>query len=74
MIVDSNTNPKRDIYYLGALAIEILKEQSSIHLFDLYQKLNTKEEISMHLFIFVLDWLYLIDAIEQKEGEVLLCS
>ena len=74
MIVDSNTIPKRGIYYLGAEAIEILKEQNSINLFDLYHQLNKREEISMHLFIFVLDWLYLIDAIVQDNGEIQLCS
>lgn len=74
MIVDENTNPKRDIYYLGALTIEALEKENSISLLDLYQSLNAKESISMHLFIFVLDWLYLINAIEQENGEIRLCS
>ena len=75
MIVNQNTNPKREIYYLGALTIEILgKKNGEINLFDLYQYLNEEEEISMHLFLFILDWLYLIDAIQQKNGVIRLCS
>jgi len=75
MIVNQNTNPTREIYYLGALAIEILsKKNGEVNLFDLYQYLNEEEEISMHLFLFILDWLYLIDAIQQKNGVIRLCS
>lgn len=75
MIVNQNTNPKREIYYLGALTIEILgKKNGEINLFDLYQYLNEEEEIGIHLFLFILDWLYLIDAIQQKNGVIRLCS
>lgn len=73
MIVDTNTNPKREIYYLGALTIKILKNKNSINLFDLYQELNAMEEISMHLFLFVLDWLYIIDSIKHDDGKIKLC-
>lgn len=75
MIVSHNTNPKREIYYLGALAIEILNgRDKTMSLFDLFHQINTKEEISMNLFLFVLDWLYLTDAIEQNNGVIKLCS
>ena len=75
MIVSHNTNPKREIYYLGALAIEILNERDKkMNLFDLFHQINEKEEISMNLFLFVLDWLYLADTIEQNDGVIKLCS
>lgn len=75
MIISQNTNPKREIYYLGALAIEVLnKHNKKIHLFDLFEKVIEKEEISMKLFLFVLDWLYLIDSIKQENGVIKLCS
>lgn len=75
MIVSHNTNPKREIYYLGALAIEILNgKDKKMSLFDLFHQINEKEEISMNLFLFVLDWLYLADTIEQNDGVIKLCS
>lgn len=75
MIVSQNTNPKREIYYLGALTLEVLnKENGKIDLFDLFQIITEKEEIAMNLFLFVLDWLYLLDTIEQDNGVIKLCS
>lgn len=75
MITSENTNPRREIYYLGALAIEVLnKHNGKAELFELFQKVNKKEEIAMNLFLFVLDWLYLTDTIKQERGIIKLCS
>ena len=75
MIITQNTNPKREIYYLGALTLEVLvKENGKSNLFDLFQKITEKEEIAMSLFLFVLDWLYLLGTIEENNGEIKLCS
>ena len=73
MLVNINTNPQRNIYYLGSLVLEILKDYKVIELLDLYEIVNKKEEINMQLFIFVLDWLFIIDAIEQTNGKIELC-
>ena len=75
MIVTQNTNPKREIYYLGALTLEVLKQDNGkVDLFDLFQRVTEKEEIGMSLFLFVLDWLFLIDTIKQDNGVIKLCS
>ncbi len=75
MIINKNTNPRREIYYLGALAIEVLSDQSGrISLIELFHKVNKKEDITMSLFLLVLDWLYLTDTIEQDQGVIKLCS
>jgi len=73
MLVNINTNPQRNIYYLGSLVLEILNKKKIIELFDLYESIKKKEEINMQLFIFVLDWLFLIDAIKQNNGKIELC-
>jgi hypothetical protein len=74
MITNDNTNPRREIYYLGALTIEILNNNDGkTQLFELFQKVNEKEEISMNLFLFVLDWLYLTDTIKHERGVITLC-
>jgi len=74
MLVDINTNPQRNIYYLGSLVLEALKDCKIIELFDLYEIINKKEEINMQLFIFVLDWLFMLDTIKQTDGKIELCS
>lgn len=75
MIISNNTNPRREIYYLGALTIEVLNQESkNIDLFDLFHKVNNQEEITMNLFLFVLDWLYLTETIELHNGAIKLCS
>ena len=74
MLVDINTNPQRNLYYLGSLVLEILKNYKVIELFNLYEMLNKEEEINMQLFIFVLDWLFIIGAIKQTNGKIELCS
>ncbi|MFA6138599.1 MAG: ABC-three component system middle component 6 [Sulfurimonas sp.] len=73
--MNENTNPRREIYYLGALTIEVLNNYNGkIELFELFHRVNKKEEITMNLFLFVLDWLYLTNTIEQKKGVIKLCS
>lgn len=43
MITNYNTNPRREIYYLGALTIEILNNNNGkTQLFELFQKVNEK--------------------------------
>jgi hypothetical protein len=73
MLVNINTNPQRNLYYLGSLVLETLKDYKVIKLFDLYEIVNKKEEINIQLFIFVLDWLFIIDTIKQTNGKIELC-
>ena len=73
MLVNINTNPQRNLYYLGSLVLETLKDYKVIELFDLYEIVNKKEEINMQLFIFVLDWLFIINTIKQTNGKIELC-
>lgn len=61
MITGKDISPKRKIYYLGAVAIEILNDypEKEIDFFDVFQKMKDKEKISINLFILTLDWLFL---------------
>lgn len=76
MIVNKDINPKRDVYYLGAKTIEILSAEKNkvVDFFDVFQKLNASEHISINLFILTLDWLYLIGSIEElQKGKIVKC-
>ena len=67
MILNKNINPERDVYNLGASVIQILVSSKSIRfgLLDTYQELLKKEKISLQLFLFTLDWLFILGVIKR---------
>jgi len=74
MIVSKDINPERDFYYLGAKIIEIISssEDSKVNFFDVFEKLNASEKVSINLYTLTLDWLYLIGAINKSEQKSIL--
>jgi len=70
MIVSKDINPERDCYYLGAKVIEILanSESKEFDFFEVFQKINTSEKVSVGLFALTLDWLYLIGVLDNLEN------
>ncbi len=76
MIVSKDVNPEKDFYYLGAKVIEILSSENgdTVDFFDIFQKLNLSEEISINLYSLTLDWLYLLGVIDNSEkGNIKKC-
>ncbi|MBA5249075.1 MAG: hypothetical protein FE834_06020 [Gammaproteobacteria bacterium] len=75
MIIDKDTNPAKDIYYLGAQLLEVLdKHQSNtIDLFQAFALFNQKIKISMGLFILTLDWLFILGSIRLDNKEIIKC-
>lgn len=75
MIVSNDTNPERDVYYLGAKVIEIISNEADFFdFFDVYNQINLSEKVSMNLYSLTLDWLYLIGVIENsKKGHIQKC-
>lgn len=75
MIVDKDTNPERDVYYLGAKVIEIIDgESNSFDFFDVYEKIRKSEGVSINLYSMTLDWLYIVGVIENTEkGSIRKC-
>lgn len=67
MIVNKNTSPKRDLYYLGGKVIEILdlSNDTEFDYFELYADLNKNHSISINLFSLVLDWLFILGIIKK---------
>ena len=70
MIVNKNITPDRDLYYLGGKVIEVLISNVSkeVEYFDLYQKINKELNISINLYTLVLDWLFIIGAVNNAEN------
>lgn len=76
MIVDRNTNPERDLYYLGGSLIDVLsqKQGNDIDYIDLYQLFNQKQEITINLYSLTLDWLFILGLIAKGEnGKIKRC-
>lgn len=75
MLLPDNIHPELSIYYNGSIVLEELKMKEKQPVFDLYQRVKNKNDMSFPTFMLSLDWLYLIDlAIIDENGWVELCS
>jgi hypothetical protein len=68
MIVNKNTNPERDLYYLGGKIIEVFVsfKNKEYDYFELFSLVNKTQEISLNLYSLVLDWLFIMGAIKKN--------
>lgn len=76
MIINKNTNPERDLYYLGGKVIEVLNlfKKNEIDYFDLFISLNTSKKVSLNLYSLVLDWLFILGVIKKgNKGLIIKC-
>lgn len=76
MIINKNTNPERDLYYLGGKVIEVLNSftKNEIDYFDLFLSLNKSNKISLNLYSLVLDWLFILGVIKKgNKGLIIKC-
>ena len=75
MIIDKDTNPTRDIYYLGAQLLKILDNHQSnaVDLFQAFTLFNKSIKISMPLFILTVDWLFILGSIRLNNKEIIKC-
>lgn len=75
MIVTKDTKPERQIYYLGALLLEVLHNtpNRTVELFDVFADLNKRETVSVNAFMLALDWIFLLGAITNDKGRIVKC-
>jgi hypothetical protein len=76
MIVNKNTNPERDLYYLGGKVIEVLNSftKNEIDYFDLFISVNKSNKVSLNLYTLVLDWLFILGVIKKgNKGLIIKC-
>ena len=74
MLIPDNIRPEDSIYYNGAKVLEIILSERRITIAELYVRLREKLNISFATMLLSLDWLYMIECVEVKNGEVVLCS
>ncbi len=76
MILSRDINPSKNIYYLGSKIIEKLDSNivQNLDFFELYQTINSEQDISVHLYILSIDWLFLLGIIKlNNKGELEKC-
>lgn len=76
MLLENDISPNKTLYYLGSEVMGVLQSSTdnSFDFFDVYQKVNEKEQLSMSLFVLVLDWLYILGLVRQNvKGDLEKC-
>lgn len=70
MIVNKNTSPERDLYYLGGKVIELLDNDSieNFDFFEMHKKLNESQSVSIGLFSLTLDWLFILGVLKNGDN------
>ena len=74
MLIPDNIRPESSIYYNGAMVLEEMQAAKRMSIGDLYVRLHERYSVSFATLLLSLDWLYLIDCVIVKNGEVILCS
>jgi len=75
MIINKDINPEKQVYYIGGLIMNILKDSNNeIDFFDVLQKINNFESVSLNLYTLSLDWLFLLGVLKQENGRLVKCS
>ena len=74
MLMPENVDPKKSIYYTGAMVLQLIQSSGNISELTPYSEVTAQSGISFPVMLLSLDWLYLIGAATvTKSGEVKLC-
>lgn len=74
MLIPDHIRPEDSIYYNGAKVLVEMQQSVSLPIGELYVRVRRTLDISFANFLLCLDWLYLIDCVDFKNGRVVLCS
>ncbi len=74
MLLPDNIHPENTIYYNGGVLLAALQNSGELDFIELYQEVKSSSKMSFQTYVLCLDWLYLINVAELKEGRVGLCS
>lgn len=74
MLIPDNIRPEDCIYYNGAKVLEVMQAEKHLPIGELYVRLRGHLGMSFATLMLSLDWLFLIDCVEIRGEEVVLCS
>ncbi|MGG1650071.1 ABC-three component system middle component 6 [Paenibacillus sp. NRS-1780] len=75
MLLPNDIKPESSIFYYASLLLKEVNNNSDINIVKLFQSLKEQYNISLKIFSYCLDWLYLIEAVKvNEEGQVSICT
>ena len=74
MLLPDNIHPENSLFYNGGLILQVLYKNNGLDLLKLYYEVKQIRSMSFPVFILCLDWLYIANIVEVKNGKVELCS
>lgn len=75
MLLPNEIKPETSIYYYASLVLKEVRNQKKCDIVVLYQAIKKQSDISLKVFSYCLDWLFLIEAVTVNEdGVVSLCT
>lgn len=74
MILPDLVSPRYSLYYCGAIILSEMRDDKEIDVLDLYIRTNSKVPMEYSLFVFSMDWLFLLGRVRfNKEKNIELC-
>lgn len=75
MLLLNDLKPEMSIFYYSSIVIKEIGGNQGQDIVSLYKTLKDEYQISLKVFSYCLDWLFLIEAaFVDREGGVYLCS
>ena len=75
MLLLNDMKPEMSVFYYASLLIKEVEGREGQDIVSLYKIAKEKYNISLKLFSYCLDWLFLIEAaVVDREGGVFLCT
>ncbi|MFC5653739.1 ABC-three component system middle component 6 [Paenibacillus solisilvae] len=75
MLLPNEIKPEMSIFYYAALVLKEIRNNNYSDILKLFHSLKEQYDISLKVFSYCLDWLYLIEAvIVDEEGQISLCT
>ncbi|WP_322906676.1 ABC-three component system middle component 6 [Paenibacillus sp. SGZ-1009] len=75
MLLPNEMKPESSIFYYAAIILKEIQNNEDRQLVTVFRLMKAKYDISLRVFSYCLDWLYLIEAVAvNEEGEILICT
>lgn len=76
LIIRNDVRPESNIYYLGAMFLDYIREYECIRIDELFDIINARfPSISINQILYTLDWLYILDKIDiLDKGLIIRCD
>ncbi|WMT41184.1 hypothetical protein RE628_00750 [Paenibacillus sp. D2_2] len=75
MLLPNDIKPESTIFYYASLVLKEIQSSEESQIVMIFQSLKEQYDISLKVFSYCLDWLYLIEAVKvDEEGQIYICT